>query len=82
VQKFIPLSGSVEWQLGQRYLHERGSGAFLEDASPVPYVVNNDGTLSKNAADVLFANLIEAERAGMLEADIFVLELGIGVGLA
>src|SRR5205085_1176527 len=47
----------------------------------VPFVINNDGTLSKNAAEVLFASLVEAEKSEPLEDEIFVLELGIGVGL-
>src|SRR5207244_4197167 len=34
-----------------------------------------------NAAEVFFTSLLEAEKAGTLENDIFVLELGIGVGL-
>jgi tetratricopeptide (TPR) repeat protein len=37
--------------------------------------------LSRNAAEIFFASLVEAEKAGALEEDIFVLELGIGVGL-
>ncbi len=81
IQEFCPLAESIEWQLGQRYFQERGSGAFLGDARPVPYVINNDGTLSRRAAEVLFAGLTAADQAGTLEPDIFVLELGIGVGL-
>ena len=81
VQDFVPLAESLEWELGQQYLRERGNKAFISDASPVPFVINNDGTLSRNAAEVFFASLLEAEKAGTLEPDIFVLELGIGVGL-
>jgi tetratricopeptide (TPR) repeat protein len=44
-------------------------------------VINNDGTLSRHAAAVLFANLQEAEQQGVVEDEVFVLELGIGVGL-
>ena len=66
---------------GQQYLRERGNKAFISDASPVPFVINNDGTLSRNAAEVFYASLAEAEKAGPLEDEIFVLELGIGVGL-
>ncbi len=78
IQDFCPLADSLEWQLGQDYLRQRGNKAFISDASPVPFVINNDGTLSRNAADVFFASL---EAAGTLEPEIFVLELGIGVGL-
>src|SRR5205814_1560683 len=81
IQDFVPLADSLEWNLGQQYLRQRGNKAFLSDASPVPFVVNNDGSLSRNVADVFYASLVEADKAGQLEQDIFVLELGIGVGL-
>ena len=81
VQDFVPLAESLEWELGQEYLRARGNKAFISDASPVPFVVNNDGNLSRNAAEVFFTSLLEAEKAGELEPDIYVLELGIGVGL-
>jgi len=81
IQDFVPLAESLEWHLGQEYLRQRGNKAFLSDATPVPFVINNDGTLSRNAAEVLFANLLDAEQEGTLEKEIFVLELGIGVGL-
>jgi tetratricopeptide (TPR) repeat protein len=81
IQDFVPLADSLEWNLGQEYLRQRGNKAFLSDASPVPYVINNDGTLSRHAAAVLFANLQEAEQQGVVENEVFVLELGIGVGL-
>jgi tetratricopeptide (TPR) repeat protein len=81
VQDFVPLADSLEWDLGQQYLRDRGNKAFISDASPVPFVVNNDGNLSRNAAEVFFTSLLEADKAGALEPDIHVLELGIGVGL-
>jgi hypothetical protein len=81
MQDFCPLAESIEWGLGLRYLRERGSQVFLSDAAPIPYVINNDGVLSQNVAHVFFQSLAAAERAGTLEAEIFVLELGIGVGL-
>jgi tetratricopeptide (TPR) repeat protein len=83
VQDFVPLAESLEWNLGQEYLKERGSKAFLSDYSPVPYVINNSGELSYHCAEVFYTSLVEAEKAGELTADepIFVLELGIGVGL-
>jgi tetratricopeptide (TPR) repeat protein len=71
----------MEWELGQQYLKDRGNKAFISDASPVPFVVNNDSNLSRNAAEVFFASLLEADKAGTLEPGIHVLELGIGVGL-
>ena len=81
IQDFVELAASLEWELGQEYLRQRGNKAFLSDASPVPFVVNNDGTLSRNAAEVLFVGLQTAEQDGTLEDEIVVLELGIGVGL-
>src|SRR5262249_4375459 len=60
---------------------ERGTKAFLSDSTPVPYLINNDGTRSLNAAEVLFASLLAAEKAGSLPPQVFTLELGIGVGL-
>src|SRR5437870_990061 len=81
VQDFVPLAESLEWELGQQYLRDRGNKAFISDASPVPFVINNDGNLSRNAAEVFFTSLVEAEKVGDLEPDIYVLEVGIGVGL-
>jgi len=76
-----PLAESLEWELGQRYLRERGSKSFVSDQTPVPFIINNDGLLSRQAAETFFASLAEAEKHEPLEAKIFVLELGIGVGL-
>src|SRR6266478_6442315 len=77
VQDFVPLAQSLEWELGQQYLRDRGNKAFISDASPVPFVINNDGALSRNAATVFFESLLAAEKTGTLEPEIFVLELGI-----
>src|SRR5271170_3465668 len=63
IQDFVPLADSLEWVLGQEYLRQRGNKAFLSDASPVPFVINNDGALSRNAAEVFFASLVVAEKA-------------------
>ena len=69
IQDFIPLASSLEWNLGQEYLRQRGNKAFLSDASPVPFVINNDGTLSRNAAEVFFASLVDAEKNAPLTPD-------------
>ena len=37
IQDFVPLAESLEWQLGQEYLRQRGNKAFLSDAMPVPF---------------------------------------------
>src|SRR5438874_4047338 len=81
IQDFVPLAHSLEWELGQQYLRQRGNKAFISDASPVPFVINNDGTLSRHAAEVFVASLIEAEKTSTLPKELHVLELGIGVGL-
>jgi tetratricopeptide (TPR) repeat protein len=81
IQDFCPLADSLEWRLGQTYLRDRGNKAFTSDPEPVPFAVNNDGNLSVSAAEVLFAALTAADRAGALGPNVFVLELGIGVGL-
>ena len=38
--------------VGAPYLRE-GRKAFLNDSSPVPYVINNDGVLSAQAAELV-----------------------------
>jgi tetratricopeptide (TPR) repeat protein len=81
IQDYCPLAESLEWELGQQYFRERGNKAFISDTIPVPFLINNDGTLSRNAAEVFFTSCLEAEKQGDLEPDIFVLEIGIGVGL-
>jgi hypothetical protein len=68
----------VAWRRVPTSTREQG---ILSDTSPVPYVVNNDGTLSRNAGEVLLSILLAADKAGQLEDNIFVLELSIGVGL-
>lgn len=81
LEDYRPLADSLDWRLGQEYLRRRGSLAFIGDPEPVPFVVNNDGGLSLRAAEVFFASLVEAEKAGPLPPALVVLELGIGVGL-
>src|SRR5262249_16808227 len=56
-----------------------GSQAFSSDQ--VPHLVHDDGNVSMQAAEVFFASLQEAERAGRLPEQLLVLELGIGLGL-
>jgi tetratricopeptide (TPR) repeat protein len=80
LQDFRPLSESLEWELGQDFYRQRGNQAFIGD-EPVPYVIHNDGNHSIRAAELFFTSLVAAEEKGSLEQDIFVLEVGIGVGL-
>jgi hypothetical protein len=81
LQDFVPLAESLEWQLGQRYFQQRGASAFLSDPIPVPFAINNTGVMSTLAADVFFTSVSAADAAGALEDDLFVLELGVGLGL-
>jgi len=62
IQEFCPLAKSLEWELGQESLRARGSLSFLADARPVPWYVNNDSTLSRNAADVLYEALVVSDQ--------------------
>lgn len=80
-QDFCPLAESIEWELSRLYYQERGSKVFLTGSDHVPYAINNDGNVSAGAAEVLFASLVAAERAGSLEPRLFLLELGVGTGL-
>jgi tetratricopeptide (TPR) repeat protein len=79
IQNFVPLAESLDWELGQLYWKRRGSQAFIN--SEVPYVINNDGALSRQAAEIFFTGLQAAEANGRLEERIFALELGVGIGL-
>jgi hypothetical protein len=81
LQEYCAFQHSVEWELGQAYFRQKGSRAFLQDSTPVPFAVNNDGSLSMAAAQLLFASLRQAEQEQKLEEEIRVLELGVGVGL-
>jgi tetratricopeptide (TPR) repeat protein len=79
LQDFTPLADSLEWELGARYFARRGSLAFFAEHLPVPFAVNNNGTHSRHAAEILFAALASAEQVPA--GQIVVLELGIGLGL-
>jgi Tfp pilus assembly protein PilF len=97
VQDFCPLAESLEMELGKEYLFQRGNKAFISDApTSVPYIINNDGNLSRNAAEVLFASLEQSGQCAVVSGqensgqcavvsgqkeEIIVLELGIGLGL-
>jgi tetratricopeptide (TPR) repeat protein len=75
VQSFRALADSLEWQLAD--LHWKCEGVFPFIEGGVPYLVNNTGMLSADAAAVLFANCAEAPSTGPIR----VLELGAGTGL-
>ena len=79
IQDFCPLADSIEWELGQKYLQERGNRAFISDAVPVPFAINNDGNFSAHAAELLFTSLLHDPHT--LGDEIYVLEIGVGIGL-
>jgi len=75
LQDFRPLTRCLEWELSELYWNSDGVLAFVGNA--VPFLINNSGKLSEDAAAVLFANCVEHEPEG----EIAVLELGGGIGL-
>src|ERR1700737_810598 len=76
IQEFRPLVQSLEWQLSDLYWDNDGEAPFIPRQRP--FIINNSGRLSEDAAALLFANCLE-KPAG---ADpIRVLELGAGTGL-
>jgi tetratricopeptide (TPR) repeat protein len=79
LEEFRPLAESLDWRLGQLYWNRRGSQAFLTDK--VPFSVTSDGRISRGAAEVLFADLRQADQDGRLARAIRVLEVGVGAGL-
>jgi tetratricopeptide (TPR) repeat protein len=76
VEDYRPVAESLEWRLARLAWDREGIQPFADGS--VPYLVNNNGLLSADAAAVLFANCEEAGQAG---APIRVLELGAGSGL-
>ncbi len=76
VEDFRPLARSLEWRLAD--LHWMREGVFPFIDSHVPYLVNNDGRLSADAAALLFQNCLETRAR---QGPIGVLELGAGTGL-
>lgn len=79
VQDYCPISESIDWELSRLYFDAHGPRAFT--TGEVPYVINNDGRLSCDAAALLIAQLEVADAAGTLEDEIRVLEFGAGSGL-
>ncbi|MFB3827866.1 MAG: SAM-dependent methyltransferase [Bryobacteraceae bacterium] len=74
VQDYRPVADSLEWRLARLLWCREGVAPFVRG---VPFLVNNDGRLSADAAAVLFANCQEAVASGPIR----VLELGAGTGL-
>jgi len=76
VQEFRPLVRSLEWELSDLYWSTQGVLPFARN--DVPFVVNNDGRASENAAVVF---LVHCQETSAGEGPIQVLELGAGTGL-
>jgi tetratricopeptide (TPR) repeat protein len=70
-----PLTESIEWRLSETYWNTHGTAGFVQ--SEVPYTVTSSGTLSANAARLLFHNCCEHEPSEPIE----LLEVGAGTGL-
>lgn len=77
IEGFRPLGENLEWRLADAYWDRAGVFPFVRN--DVPYLVNNTGRLSGNAAALVFAALNEIRDS--LPARIVVLELGAGTGL-
>jgi tetratricopeptide (TPR) repeat protein len=76
IQEFRPLARCLEWDLANLYWTTKGLLPFVDNE--VPYLINNSGRASEDAALVLCANCLDgAPRAGPIR----VLELGAGSGL-
>ncbi len=77
IEDFRPLGQCLEWRLADAYWAEAGVIPFVRN--DVPYLVNNTGRLSGNAAALVLAAL--EERRAELPERIVMLELGAGIGL-
>lgn len=76
LQEFRPIVQSLEWQLSDLYWAKDGVAPFVR--SEVPFIINNNGRLSEDAAVLLFENCLETQTTN---GPIRVLELGAGTGL-
>lgn len=76
IEDFRPIPDSLGWRLAQAHWMAHGVSSFID--GQVPWVINNDGRLSADAAAVLLANCLESPPG---PEGITVLELGAGTGL-
>ena len=70
-----PITECLEWRLSESYWKEDGTRGFVR--GEVPYTITSSGTLSANAARLLFAACTEHPPQGPFD----VLEIGAGTGL-
>ncbi len=77
IEDFRPLAECLEWRLADVYWDGAGVIPFVRN--DVPYLVNNTGRLSENAAALVFAAFNELRSS--LPEQLTILELGAGTGL-
>ena len=75
IEDYRPLAESLEWRLSEMYWNTAGIHGFVQ--SEIPYTITSSGTLSANAARLLYANCLEHPPHGRME----VLEIGSGTAL-
>ena len=75
IEDLRPLAKSLEWRLSELYWNTDGTRGFVQNE--IPYTITSSGTLSSNAARLLFANCDEHPPQGPFD----VLEIGSGTGL-
>ena len=76
IQEFRPLAESLEWELARLYWCQNGIDGFARNE--VPYIINNDGQASADAAATFYAYCQESID---LPQVLKILELGAGTGL-
>ena len=77
IEEYCPLARCLETRIAEAHWETAGVLPFVD--SEVPYLINNSGRLSENAAAVFFANCLT--HAATLPRQIVVLECGAGTGL-
>ena len=77
IEDFRPLGQCLEWRLADAYWDRAGVIPFVRN--DVPYLVNNTGRLSENAAALVHAAF--SEDRSTLPDRLVILELGAGTGL-
>jgi tetratricopeptide (TPR) repeat protein len=75
IEEFQPLCKSLEWRIAEHHWALAGVLPFVDNE--VPFLINNSGRLSENAAVLLFENCSELEP----NEQVTVIELGAGTGL-
>jgi tetratricopeptide (TPR) repeat protein len=76
LDEFRPLGASLEWKLSQA--HWEGAGLLPFVDNEVPFLINNNGRLSADAAMLFYTHCLEMEP---LPPSILILEIGAGTGL-